>query len=352
MRRGVRRRSRSAAGSARGSSAANSDPRGRWNCCCAICALPLRGLLRNPGLTVVAVLTLALAIGANTTVFSLISQALLQALPVHDPQQLVVFSFAGSYDGHRHSEGGDKPGHSYEFSYPMIRDLGERNTALSGLIASSPVTVGATWNNRSEAVGAELVSGNYFNVLGVQPAAGRVFSASDETAPGANPVAVLNFDYWKTHLAEAPVVGRTLLIDAAPFTVVGVAAPGFHSVVWGRLPPTSMCRSPCSAPLSRIGITCATGARIGSTGGPVASRGDRRAGRRADEPALPRAAPSRNSPRCRTSRPAVREVICRCRASERGCGRARLLADRDGAHAADHPDGDGRDGAAGHAWPW
>ena len=196
----------------------------------------VRGLLRNPGLTVVAVLTLALAIGANTTVFSLISQALLQALPVHDPQQLVVFSFGGSYDGHRHSEGGDKPGHIYEFSYPMIRDLGERNTVLSGLSASSPVTVGATWNNRSEAVGAELVSGNYFNVLGVQPAAGRVFSASDETAPGANPVAVLNFDYWKTHLAEAPVVGRTLLIDATPFTVVGVAAPGFHSAVWGRLP--------------------------------------------------------------------------------------------------------------------
>ncbi|HTX77698.1 MAG TPA: ABC transporter permease [Terracidiphilus sp.] len=196
----------------------------------------VRGLWRNPGLAVVAVLTLALAISANTTVFSLISQALLQALPVHDPQQLVVLSFSGSYDGHRHSEGGDKPGHIYEFSYPMIRDLAERNTVLSGLSASSPVTVGATWNNRSEAVGAELVSGNYFNVLGVQPAAGRVFSAGDETAPGANPVAVLNFDYWKTHLAEAPVVGRTLLIDATPFTVVGVAAPGFHSAVWGRQP--------------------------------------------------------------------------------------------------------------------
>ncbi len=196
----------------------------------------LRGLLRNPGLAIVAVLTLALAIGANTTVFSLISQALLQALPVHDPQQLVVLNFAGDVDGHTHSDGGDRPGHRYEFSYLMYRDLRDRNSALSGLVASSPVTVGATWNNRSEAVGAELVSGNYFNVLGVQPAAGRVFSARDETAPGANPVVVLGFDYWKTHLAEAPVVGQTLLIDATPFTVVGVAAPGFHSVVWGRLP--------------------------------------------------------------------------------------------------------------------
>jgi predicted permease len=196
----------------------------------------LRGLKRNPGLAAVAILTLALAIGANTTIFSLLSQALLQALPVRDPGQLVVLDFSGAHPGHTSSHGGDTPDHLHEFSYPMYRDLRERNTALSGLIADVDATVGVTWNNHSEAVQAELVSGNYFEVLGVGPAAGRLFGAGDETADGANPVAVLNFDYWRTHLAEAPVVGKTLAINGAQFAIAGVAAPGFRSVEWGETP--------------------------------------------------------------------------------------------------------------------
>jgi putative ABC transport system permease protein len=196
----------------------------------------LRGLARNPVFTVVAVLTLALAIGLNTTIFSLLDQALLRALPVTDPGQLVVLSFAGGASGHIESQGGNSEGHKHEFSYPMYEDLRDKNTVLSGLIASAPATVGVTWNNRAESVPAEMVSGNYFEVLGVGPAVGRTFVASDETAPGANPVAVLNFDYWKSHLAEAPVVGQTILVNGTPFTVVGVSAPGFHSVVWGNVP--------------------------------------------------------------------------------------------------------------------
>jgi len=196
----------------------------------------LRGLGRNPGFTAVTVLTLALAIGANTAVFSLLDQALLSALPVAEPNRLVVLSFAGTHPGHTHSEGGDTPGHMHEFSYPMYRDLREKNTALSGLIATAPTTTGVTWNNRSESVATEMVSGNYFETLGVRPAVGRLFVGADETAAGANPVAVLNFDYWKTHLAEAPVVGQTLLVNGAPFTVTGVAAPGFHSMIWGSQP--------------------------------------------------------------------------------------------------------------------
>ncbi|MBV8436240.1 MAG: ABC transporter permease [Silvibacterium sp.] len=196
----------------------------------------LRGLLRNPGLASAAVLTLAVAICANSTIFSLLSQALLRALPVDDPSRLVVLNFAGSHPGHRHSEGGSSEGHTYEFSYPMYRDLREKNLVLSGLVASAPVTAGVTWNNRSEAVSVEMVSGDYFQTLGVRPAVGRLFAASDETAPGANPVAVLNFDYWRTHLAEAPVVGKNLLINGTPFAIAGVAAPGFQSVVWGRMP--------------------------------------------------------------------------------------------------------------------
>lgn len=196
----------------------------------------LRGLLRHPGFAAVAVFTMALAIGANSTIFSLLDQALLRALPVQDPGQLVVLSFAGAQEGHAHSDGGNSPGHTHEFSYPMYRDLRDRNTVFSGLIAAANTTVGVTWNNRAEAVNAELVSGNYFSTLGVPPAVGRVFDADDETAPGANPVAVLNFDFWKTHLGEAPVLGKILDVNGTPFTIVGVAAPGFHSMVWGQLP--------------------------------------------------------------------------------------------------------------------
>jgi putative ABC transport system permease protein len=196
----------------------------------------LRGLWRNPGFTAMAVVTLALAIGVNATIFSLFDQALMQALPVRSPNELVVLNFTGSRNGHVHSEGGDTPGHHHQFSYPMYKDLRDRSAALSGLIAESPDTLGVTWNNHAESVQAELVSGNYFETLGVPTAVGRLFGAGDETAPGANPVAVLSFDYWKSHLAETPVVGKTMLVNGTPFTIIGVAAPGFRSMVWGHTP--------------------------------------------------------------------------------------------------------------------
>jgi len=196
----------------------------------------LRGLWRNPGFTAMAVITLGLAIGTNATIFSLFDQALMQALPVRSPNELVVLNFNGSRHGHLHSEGGDTPGHIHEFSYPMYKDLRDRNTVLGGLIAESAETLGVAWNNHAESVSAELVSGNYFETLGIPPAVGRVFGPGDETAAGANAVAVLNFDYWKSHLAEAPVVGKTLLVNGTPFTITGVASPGFHSMVWGHTP--------------------------------------------------------------------------------------------------------------------
>ncbi len=196
----------------------------------------LRGLIRNPGFTAIAILTLALTIGAGSAIFSLLNQALLQALPVQEPERLVVLSYAGDHTGHVHSDGGNSPNKQHEFSYPMYRDLRDQNKVFDGLIAATHATAGVVWNNRSEPIDAEIVSGNYFEVLGVRPALGRLFVSSDETAEGANPLAVLNFDYWKTHLAEAQVVGKTLLVNGSPFTIVGVAAPGFHSMVWGRTP--------------------------------------------------------------------------------------------------------------------
>ena len=196
----------------------------------------LRQLRRSPGFAFTAVATLALAIGANTAIFTLLDQALLRSLPVRHPEQLAVLSFAGEASGHVHDMGGNSPGHMHTFSYPMYQDLRDKNTVFSGLIASEGAAAGVTWNNHAEPVSVELVTGNYFDVLGVQPFSGRLLRASDETAPGANPVAVVSFDYWKTHLAGAEVDGRTMLINGTPFTVTGVAAPGFHSMVWGNMP--------------------------------------------------------------------------------------------------------------------
>jgi putative ABC transport system permease protein len=196
----------------------------------------LRQILRSPGFAITAVVTLALAIGANTAIFTLLNQALLRALPVIDPSRLVVLSFSGSAEGHIHSEGGDTPGHNHYFSYPMYRDLRDNNKVFSGLIAAAAAPAGVSWNNQAQQVDVEMVSGNYFPTLGVQAAVGRLLLPGDETAPNANPVAVLSYDFWRTHLAQAPVAGKTLLVNGYPFTIAGVAAPGFHSMVWGRRP--------------------------------------------------------------------------------------------------------------------
>src|SRR5580704_15719346 len=196
----------------------------------------LRQVLRSPGFAITAVVTLALAIGANTAIFTLLNQALLRALPVKDPSQLVVLSYAGSRDGHKESQGGDSPGHDHYFSYPMYQDLRDNNKVFSGLAAAAPANAGVSWNNRAEQVPVEMVSGNYFQTLGVRPAAGRLLLPGDETTDKANPVVVLSFDYWTSRLAQAAVVGKTLLVNGYLFNIVGVAAPGFHTIVWGRQP--------------------------------------------------------------------------------------------------------------------
>jgi predicted permease len=195
----------------------------------------LRQLRRSPAFAVAAILTLALGIGANTAIFSLLDQALLRSLPVRDPRQLVILEGTGeAWEGHASSHGGDKQAY---FSYPMYRDLRDRNQAFEGLIATAPADIGIARQGTSASGRAELVSGNYFTVLGVQPALGRVLTQSDDNAPGANPVAVLSYDYWRDKLAADPrAVGQTIAINGHPFQIVGVAAPGFRSAVWGERP--------------------------------------------------------------------------------------------------------------------
>jgi len=193
----------------------------------------LRQLRKSPGFTAVAVLTLALGIGANTGIYCLLDQAMLRSLPVKDPDQLVLLRYSGDYPGHSFNRNDI---HFY-FSYPMYRDLRDQDSVFSGLLATAWVPVGVQSHGQSEDDNAEFVSGNYFDVLRVQPALGRLFIPSDDLVQDANPVAVLSFNYWRRRFGLDPrVLNQTLSINGNPFTVIGIAAPAFHSVVQGDDP--------------------------------------------------------------------------------------------------------------------
>ena len=193
----------------------------------------LRLLRKTPAFTCVALATLALGIGANTAIYTLLDQALLRRLPVSDPTQLVVLRYTGVNNGYTQSRTDDH----FSFSYPMYRDLRDRNQVFSGLIATFPAQVGVLWHNEPALATAELVSGNYFDVLGVKPAMGRLFVPADEPAQAANPVVVLSFAYWQRRFGSDPrILNQSISINANPFTVVGVAPPGFHSAVSGDDP--------------------------------------------------------------------------------------------------------------------
>ncbi len=192
-----------------------------------------RQLRKSPVFTLVAVITLGLGIGASTAIFSLLDQAVIRSLPVSHPEQLVRLRYTGESPGHTNTYGGDD--HDF-FSYPMYCDLRDKNEVFSGLIANDEQRTGVEWNNRSELIDTELVSGNYFEVLGVQPAMGRLLVPSDDR-PNSSPVVVLSFNYWKSKLVSDPrAIGGTLLINAHPFVIVGVVPPQFHSVVAGQTP--------------------------------------------------------------------------------------------------------------------
>jgi predicted permease len=195
----------------------------------------LRQMRRSPGFVLTAVLTLGLGVGANTAVYSLLDQALLRSLPVEKPERLVVLSAPGkAWEGHSGDHGA---GEEKSFSYPMYRDLRDHSKVFDGLIATAPTSVGIAHDRTSEVGDAEIVSGNYFSVLGVGSARGRLLSQSDDRVPGANPVAVVSHHYWATHLGADPnVVGKTIALNGHSFEVIGVAPENFQSAVWGQTP--------------------------------------------------------------------------------------------------------------------
>jgi len=182
----------------------------------------LRMLAKNPAFTCVVVLTLALGIGANAAIFSLTDKVLLQSLPVANPEQLTVLS---AYDP---KEG---PEISSSFSYPMYQDLRDKNTVFSGVIARGGAQMNVSYGDQTERVRGELVSGNFFEVLGVRPWVGRLFSQDDDRTPGAHPVAVLSYGFWESRFAsDSAIVGKTILINERPVTVIGVTPPAFYGV--------------------------------------------------------------------------------------------------------------------------
>ena len=175
----------------------------------------------------------------TTAIFSLLDQALLRSLPVKDPEQLVVLEGTGkAWQGGTSSYGGDVE--SY-FSYPMYRDLRDRSRVFDGLAATSSVRVNVSRRGTPNVESGEIVSGNYFQMLGVRPALGRLFTGSDDTAPGANQTIVLSYEFWRNRFgADRTIIGDTLSLDNHPVTVIGVAAPEFRSAVWGQTPSVFM----------------------------------------------------------------------------------------------------------------
>jgi putative ABC transport system permease protein len=194
----------------------------------------IRQLRKSPGFAATAIITLALSIGANTAIYTVFDQVLLRRLPVRDPQSLVVLEYKGSHTGWTNNHGGSSGAY---FSYPMYRDLRDRNKVFDGLIASEITQVGVLWHNQSELANAELVTGNYFDVLGVKPALGRLFVQADDVVQNGNPLVVLSYGYWQRRFGLDPkVLNESISINGLPFTVIGVAAPGFQSMQTGYVP--------------------------------------------------------------------------------------------------------------------
>jgi predicted permease len=177
--------------------------------------------------SLVAVLSLALGLGANSAIFSLFNQILLRPLPVPDPASLVNLGAPGPKSG---SNSCNQSGDCEQiFSYPMFRDLERVQTSFTGIAAHRNFGVNVAFGGQTESGRGILVSGSYFPVLGLQPAIGRLLTPDDDRTPGAHEVVVLSHDYWRRRFQENPsVLGQTLIVNGHGMTIVGVTPRGFE----------------------------------------------------------------------------------------------------------------------------
>ena len=187
----------------------------------------LRGFTRTPGFVLVAVVILALGIGANTAIVSLVDTLYLRELPVRDPSRLVeIYQVRNTV-----------PGEYFSLSYPDYLAYREQSRSFEDLAAhysSSPIHFGS--GEKSAEINGSVVTENYFRLLGLQPAVGRFFGPEEDRVPGRDPVAVIAFDLWQTRFGGDPaLLGRTARLNNADFTIVGVAPRGFHGAPLGGL---------------------------------------------------------------------------------------------------------------------
>ncbi len=197
--------------------------------------LAFRALFKSPFVTLVAIVSLALGIGANSAIFSLFNRMLLRPLPVAAPERLVNLAAPGPNPG---SQSCTTPGDCHSvFSYPMFRDLQKAGTGFSGIAAHRPFGANLAFRGQTFAGRGLLVSGGYFPVLGLQPAAGRLLAPGDDDAIGAHFVTVLSCAYWQRRFDGDPhVVGQALIVNGQPLTIVGVAPQGFEGTTLGLEP--------------------------------------------------------------------------------------------------------------------
>jgi predicted permease len=205
----------------------------------------LRILGKNPGFTAVAVATLALGIGANTAIFSLVNAVMLQSIPVRNPQQLVLLRWAAhshpqnagssSFGDCQWTKWTEKVSGSCSFSYPMFKEIREHAGVFSSLGAfAGPAQLDLTGNGTASIARAEIVSGDYFHTLGVPAAMGRTIEPMDER-PGADAVAVLSYAYWQGAFGGAQgAIGKSIKLNGVPFTIIGVADAGFTRLTPGH----------------------------------------------------------------------------------------------------------------------
>ncbi|HEV2689267.1 MAG TPA: ABC transporter permease, partial [Bryobacteraceae bacterium] len=186
----------------------------------------LRVLAKSPGFTAVAALSLALGIGANTAIFSLMNAVMLRMLPVRNPAELLLVE---TIRGGQVEEG---------FTYNHFRQFRDHNASFQALAASSPLQLSVSVNGQTDpSVSAQMVSGAYFSVLGVNPVSGRVIGPEDDRIPRGHPVAMISEGLWERRYARDPnVPGKTILLDGVPFTVIGVTPPGFFGIDVGTAP--------------------------------------------------------------------------------------------------------------------
>ncbi|HEV2420844.1 MAG TPA: ABC transporter permease [Candidatus Acidoferrales bacterium] len=206
----------------------------------------IRMLAKSPGFAAVAILTLALGIGANTAIFSLIDGILMRSLPVQDSQSLVVLKWSankapgmhnsssyGDCDQHRERNG---PSSSCSFSQPFFERVAAHANSFSNVAAfANGGQLDLSGNGTASVLSAEAVSGEFFPLLGVRPAAGRLIAPGDDSV-SAQPVVVLNYAYWKTEFGGSPsAIGKTVRLNNVPFTIIGVADARFNSLSPGRV---------------------------------------------------------------------------------------------------------------------